>query len=77
MARTIIRPPRVAMQVSTSAANAGAIYAAASRRDGATTCDEAYDNDGGLILTITCNKEDGGRLMEDIVDATRGGAMLL
>jgi hypothetical protein len=28
-------------------------------------------------LTITCNEEDGGRLMEDIVNATRGGVMLL
>ena len=39
------------------------------------TCDEAYDNDGGPIFgdKITCNKEDGGRLMEDIADATRGG----
>jgi putative IMPACT (imprinted ancient) family translation regulator len=76
-ARAVVRPPRVAIRLSTAAANVGAVYAAAARRDGAVTSGEAYDDRGGLELTITCDKEDAVRLMEDIVDAIRGGVTFM
>ena len=77
-ARTVARRERVEMRLSTNAANVGAVYAAAARRDGAeVTSGGAYDDVGGLELTIVCDEGDGAWLMEDIVDATRGGVRFM
>ena len=76
-ARTVAASPRIEIRLSTMPANVGAVYAAAARRDGAvvTTIGDGacYGNAGGMELTISCDEVDGARLMEDIVDATRGG----
>jgi uncharacterized YigZ family protein len=80
-ARTVAASPRIEIRLSTMPANVGAVYAAAARRDGAvvtTSGDGAYyGNAGGMELTITCDEVDGARLMEDIVDATRGGVTFM
>jgi uncharacterized YigZ family protein len=82
-ARTVAASPRVAIRLSLAdASNVGAVYAAAARRDGAvvtTSGDGAYHSDsaGGMELTISCDEGDGARLMEDIVDATRGGVTFM
>jgi uncharacterized YigZ family protein len=76
-ARTTVRIPRVSMRILTSASNLGAVYAASTRHDGVTMSDEAYNDCGELEVTITCNEDDGQRLMDEIVDATRGGVIVI
>jgi uncharacterized YigZ family protein len=76
-ARTTVHIPRVSMRILTSASNLGAVYAASTRHDGVTMSDEAYNDQGELEVTITCNEEDGQRLMDEIVDATRGGVIVI
>jgi len=74
-ARTVVCIPKISLRLSTSASNSGVVYSTTARHDGATTSDEAYNDQGELVLTITCKEEDGRRLMDDIVDVTRGGVV--
>ena len=58
-------------------ANSGAVYAASARHDGMIMSDEAYKDRGKLEVTIICNEKDCQRLMDEIIDATRGGVIFL
>ena len=58
-------------------ANSGAVYAASTRHDGVIMSDEAYTDRGELEVTIICNENDCQRLMDEIIDATRGGVIFL
>jgi len=76
-ARTTVRIPTVSMRISTSVANSGAVYAASTRHDGVIMSDEAYNDRGELEVTIICNEKDCQRLMDEIIDETRGGVIFL
>jgi hypothetical protein len=39
--------------------------------------DEAYKDRGKLEVTIICNEKDCQRLMDEIIDETRGGVIFL
>ena len=60
-------------------ANSGAVYAASARHDGMIMSDEAYKDRGELEVTIIiiCNEKDCQRLMDEIIDETRGGVIFL
>ena len=73
---TQIHIPKSAIRLSTRTANSGAIYAAAAKHGGVTS-GESYNDRGELELTITCDEENGERLKEGIVDATRGGVIFI
>ena len=68
--------PQSTIRISTKAANSGSIYAAAAKYGGITG-GESYNDRGELEVTITCDEENGDRLKDDIVDATRGGVIFL
>ena len=75
-ANTEICIPQSTIRISTKAANSGSIYAAAAKYGGITG-GESYNDRGELEVTITCDEENGDRLKDDIVDATRGGVIFL
>jgi putative IMPACT (imprinted ancient) family translation regulator len=62
-ANAIILAPGVSMQISKKVVNSSVIYAIAMRREGTTTSDEAYNDQGKVELMITCNEDDGGWLI--------------
>ncbi len=59
-ANAIVLAPRVSMQILKKVANSGMIYAIGVRREGTTTSDKAYNDQGEMELMIMCNKDDGG-----------------
>jgi len=75
-APTVVNIPKSTIRISTRMANSGSIYSVAAKHGGVTS-GESYNDRGELEVTIICDEENGERLKEDIVDATRGGVMFL
>ena len=65
----VVRIPKISLRLSTSASNSGVVYATTARHDGATTSDEACNDQCELVLTITCKEKDVR------IGVTRGGVV--
>lgn len=68
--------PKTSLRVCVPSQNAGAVYDAAAKVGGSAS-NEEYKAEGELVVTVTCELEQGDRLRQILSDATRGNAEFL